>query len=286
MFSVGEFSKLAQVSKRQLRFYDQIGLFTPQGVQDNGRRLYSASQLSELNRILALQNLGFSLEQIRKLIQDNVSLSELRGMLKLKQAESEQRLEAEQRRYHAIASRLKQIERSTEQEPLNVVMKSVPAQNVLSLRTTSSLEEGTHLFQQLIGSFTEEKGLHYGSFFIHLFGSDYDPERLEGEIGRIIEKGQPSMTQELELNVNELPAETQMATYVVTGSRFDLHLAYSAIGQWVETNGYVLTGGSREIVLQLPQKIDGSDTVMEVQIPLRKFSESLQEPYQLKSSNR
>ena len=275
MFSVGEFSKLAQVSKRQLRFYDQIGLFVPQVVQDNGRRLYSASQLADLNRILALQQLGFSLEQIAKLIQEDISLSELRGMLKLKQAESEQRLEIEQQRYRTIASRLKQIECSTEQGLLNVVMKSVPAQKVLSLRATSSLEKGTHLFQQLIGSFIEEKGVCYGPFFIHLFGSDYEPERLEGEIGRVIESGQPSKC-EFELKINELPEQTQMATYVVTGSRFDLHLGYSAIGQWAEVNGYVLVGGSREMVLQLPQKIDGSDTVMEVQIPLRKSSKFLQ----------
>ena len=183
-------------------------------------------------------------------------------MLKLKQAESEQRLETEQQRYRAIASRLKQIE-SASQEPLNVVMKSVPAQKVLSLRATASLEEGTHLFQQLIGSFIEEKGVRYGPFFIHLFGNDYEPERLEGEIGRVIESGQPSK-HELELSINELPEQTQMATYVITGSRFDLHLGYSAIGQWAEANGYTLVGGSREIVLQLPQKIDGGDTVMEV----------------------
>ncbi len=275
MFSVGEFSKLAQVSKRQLRFYDQIGLFVPQVVQDNGRRLYSASQLAELNRILALQQLGFSLEQISTFIQDDVSLDELKGMLKLKQAESEQRLEAEQQRYRAIASRLKQIERSDSQEPLNVVMKSVPAQKVVSLRAILSLEEGTRLFQQLVGSFVEEKGVRYGPFFIHLFENDYDPEKLEGEMGRIVESGQPSAKKELELSPGELSA-AQMATYVVTGSRFDLHLAYSAIGHWAETNGYALVGGSREMMLHLPQTIDGSDTVMEIQLPVRKFSESQQ----------
>ena len=268
MFSVGEFSKLAQVSKRQLRFYDQLGLFTPQTVQDNGRRLYSASQLAELNRILALQQLGFSLEQISTLVRENVSLEELKGMLKLKQAESEQKLEAEQQRYRAIASRLKQIE-SASQEPLNVVMKAVPAQHVLSLKRTASLEQGTILFRQMVERFVEEKGVTYGSFFIHLSENEYDPERLEGEMGRVIEAGQPSVKQELELELRELPA-AHMATYIVTGSRFDLHLAYSTIGQWTETNGYSLVGTSREIILQLPQRADGSDTVLEVQLPVQK----------------
>lgn len=271
MFSVGEFSKLAQVSKRQLRFYDQIGLFVPQVVQDNGRRLYSASQLAELNRILALQQLGFSLEQIGKLVQDNISLEELRGMLKLKQAESEQRLETEQQRYRAIASRLKQIE-SASQEPLNVVMKAVPAQKVVRLKATLSLEEGTHAFRQLVGSFIEEKGVRYGPFFIHLFETEYDPERLEGEIGRVIESGQPSIKQKLELELGELPAETQMATYVIDGASFDMHLAYGAIGQWMEVSGYTLTGGSREMMLQLPNMVDGTQAVVEVQLPVRQHN--------------
>jgi DNA-binding transcriptional MerR regulator len=267
MFSVGEFSKLAQVSKRQLRFYDQIGLFTPQAVLENGRRSYSASQLAELNRILALQHLGFSLEQISKLIQDNISLAELRGMLKLKQAESEQRLEAEQQRYRAIASRLKQIE-SASQEPLNVVMKSLPVQKVLSLRATSSLEQGTLLFRNLVERFIEEKSMRYGPFFIHLFENEYDPEKLEGEIGRVIESGRPSVKQELELELGELSAVTQMATYVIEGASFDMHLGYSAIGQWIEANGYTLVGGSREMMLQLPNPADKKPAVVEVQLPV------------------
>jgi DNA-binding transcriptional MerR regulator len=268
MFSVGEFSKLAQVSKRQLRFYDGIGLFTPQVVEGNRRRLYTASQLADINRILVLQQLGFSLEQIRELIQDDVSLEELRGMLKLKQAESEQRLEEEQQRYRAIASRLKHLERFKTKEPLDVILKAVPAQQVLSTKANGTLEQGTLLFRNLLERFVEEKGVRYGSFFIHLFGLEYDPEQLEGELGRVIESGQVTTKQNLELSLAELSAEPLMATYVVTGSRHDLHLGYSAIGQWDESGGYTLKGGSREMILQLPQRADGSDTVIEVQLPV------------------
>jgi DNA-binding transcriptional MerR regulator len=269
MFPVGEFSKLAQVSKRQLRFYDQIGLFTPQVVQDNGRRLYSATQLSELNRILVLQELGFSLEHIRKLVQDKLSVAELQGMLKLKQAESEQRLEAEKQRYRAITSRLKHIERSSTQ-PLDVVLKEVQAQKVLSLKASGTLQEGSLLFQHLLQQFVEEKSVSYGAFFIHLFDNEYDPEQLEGEVGRIIQSGQPLVKQSMDLRLSELLPEPLMATYVLTGSRHDVHLGYSAIGQWAEHHHYRLKGGSREIILQVPRQEDASDTVVEVQLPVLK----------------
>lgn len=266
MFSVGEFSKLAQVSKRQLRFYDQISLFTPQCVQDNGRRVYSAHQLADLHRILALQQLGFSLEQIRKLTQEDISVQELRAMLKLKQAESEQRLAEEQQRYKAIASRLRQLDDTDSQRPLNVVVKSVPTQMVLSRKLRASLEVGTGMFRELVRGFTEEPGVRYGPFFIELFGLDYNPEQLEGQIGRIIESGQPS-PQMLELTLTELPA-AHVVSYVIEGAPYDLHLAYGAIAMWIERHGYRLAGGSRELLAKPPQAND--TTVIEVQAPITK----------------
>ena len=61
MYSIGEYSQIAQVSKRLLRYYDEIGLFQPIKVEsESGHRYYSASQLPALNRILALKELGLS----------------------------------------------------------------------------------------------------------------------------------------------------------------------------------------------------------------------------------
>ncbi len=65
MFTVGEFSRLARVSKRLLRYYDEIGLLKPSHTDPmTGYRFYSAKQMPLLNRILALKDLGLSLDQI------------------------------------------------------------------------------------------------------------------------------------------------------------------------------------------------------------------------------
>jgi DNA-binding transcriptional MerR regulator len=62
MFTVGEFSRLAQVSKRMLRYYDEIGLLKPIHTDKvTGYRYYSAEQLPDLNRVLALKDLGLTL---------------------------------------------------------------------------------------------------------------------------------------------------------------------------------------------------------------------------------
>ena len=95
MFRIGEFSKLSQVSVKTLRYYDQIGLLHPAEVDRfTSYRYYSTDQLHRLNRILALKDLGLSLEQIGLVLDHDLSPDELRGMLRMKQLELEQQVEA------------------------------------------------------------------------------------------------------------------------------------------------------------------------------------------------
>src|SRR5919107_2651682 len=87
MLSIGHFARHGRVSVRMLRHYDAIGLLQPACVdRATGYRSYDAGQLSRLNRIVALKGLGFTLEQVRYIL-DEVSVEELRGMLRLRQAE-------------------------------------------------------------------------------------------------------------------------------------------------------------------------------------------------------
>ena len=82
MFKIGDFSRIARVSARLLRYYDELGLLRPQIVDSfTGYRLYSAAQLPQLNRILVLKQLGLNLDQIGKIMEQNLSAQDLRGML-------------------------------------------------------------------------------------------------------------------------------------------------------------------------------------------------------------
>ena len=112
MFRIGEFAQIAQVSARQLRFYDQLGLLQPAHIDaQTGYRYYSIRQLPRLNSILALKELGLSLEQIGPLLKDEISATELRAMLTLKRAEVERSLRDEETRLRHIESRIAQIDR-------------------------------------------------------------------------------------------------------------------------------------------------------------------------------
>ena len=86
MLKIGDFSKLSLVSVKALRYYDELGLLKPVQVDEfTGYRYYSTSQLTRLNRILALKDLGLALEQIAQLLDQDLTPDQVRGMLKLKQ---------------------------------------------------------------------------------------------------------------------------------------------------------------------------------------------------------
>src|SRR5213082_728589 len=88
---IGEFSRVGQVSIATLRYY-------------------TLDQLSRLNRILALKDFGFPLEQIARLLEENLSLDQLRAMFTLKQAQARHVINIEQARLARISARLCQIE--------------------------------------------------------------------------------------------------------------------------------------------------------------------------------
>jgi len=121
MIKIGDFSKLAHVSIKTLHHYDELGLLSPVQVDRyNGYRYYEVGQLSRLNRILALKDLGFSLEQVAELLQENLPTAELRGMLRLKQMELAGLVEEEQARLWRVEQRLRQLEH--ERNPLEAAV--------------------------------------------------------------------------------------------------------------------------------------------------------------------
>ncbi|TVY11792.1 MerR family transcriptional regulator [Paenibacillus cremeus] len=67
-WKVGDLAKLTGLTVRTLRFYDQIGLFSPSGQTDSGHRLYNASDLSRLQQILSLKELGLSLDEVKSVL--------------------------------------------------------------------------------------------------------------------------------------------------------------------------------------------------------------------------
>ena len=67
--TTGEFAALAGVTKHTLFHYDEIGLFSPEFIAENGYRMYSLYQMETWNTILILRDLGMPLKEIRQFLQ-------------------------------------------------------------------------------------------------------------------------------------------------------------------------------------------------------------------------
>lgn len=68
MMTVHQVAKLAGVSERTLRYYDQMGLLPPAGATEAGYRLYGENDLKRLQRILFLRELDFPLKEIAPML--------------------------------------------------------------------------------------------------------------------------------------------------------------------------------------------------------------------------
>ncbi|MFI2190561.1 MerR family transcriptional regulator [Streptomyces sioyaensis] len=124
MFTIGDFARYGRVSARMLRHYDALGLLRPARTDpDSGYRYYEAAQLARLNRIIALKDLGFSLQQVGAILAEEVSVPELRGMLRLRRAELEAALTAAGARLAQVEARLRTIESEGRMSADDVVVK-------------------------------------------------------------------------------------------------------------------------------------------------------------------
>lgn len=271
MFKIGEFSKLCRISVKTLRYYDEVGLLRPASVDRfTSYRYYSAEQVSQLNRILALRDLGLSLEQVGQVLQGGLSAEQLRGMLRLKQAELEQHLAEEEDRLRRVAARLKQIEQEGAMPTNEVVLKEVPALRVAALRGIVDNYGAQGVLWNELGEYMQRRGLKpTGPCFTIDHGEEYRERDVDLEVCEPVDA---ALDDAGAVRVYDLPAVPQMASTVHHGSYDGLYAAYQAFMAWIESNGYRIVGPNREIYLRnmANHGVTPDDLVTEMQLPVAK----------------
>lgn len=268
MLKIGDFSALAQVSIKTLRYYDQAGLLRPAHVDDqSGYRYYSAGQLAQLHRILALRDFEFSLEQIAELLRDGVTAEQMRGMLLLQQKELEQRVREEGDRLSRLSSRIRVIERENEMA-YEVILKSLPKQKIASVR---EVVPG----YAAVGSLCAKVASGLGPAMAHVtlpvaiwHDHEYKEKDVDAEAGFYL-RGDVAAVDGV--RVHELP-ETTAAAVIHNGSYQRLREAYDALLKWVAANEYQIAGPIRELYLHVtePVRQDDETYVTEIQVPVVK----------------
>jgi effector-binding domain-containing protein len=270
MIRIGQFSSISQVSIKTLRFYDEQGLLHPARVDDfTGYRYYTFEQLARLNRILALKEMGFSLEQIGHLLDEQISPEQLRGMLKARRAEIQSRLEEELARLGRVEARLKLIEQENSMTQLEVVVKKVEPVTVAGVRDTiPTYSEQGGIWSELEGYLAMQRVRPNGPCFTIYYDEEYKERDVDAEVCEPITS---ELKESRRVKVHTLPA-VEVVSAVHRGPYTTLGQAIQEIIRWTEANGYRITGPEREIYLQPGRNGSQSDpeTVTEVQFPVEK----------------
>ena len=266
MLKIGEFSKLSRVSVKALRNYDEIGLLKPARVDPfTGYRFYEHDQLPRLNRILALRDLGFTLEQVAQMVEEGVSPDQLRGMLRLRRAELVHQLDEGRGRLTRVEARLKQIEQEGKMPEYEVVIKNVEPQLVASVRQRlGSYGEIGRLFGELYAYLGPLGAAGLGGSLWH--DGEFKESDVDGEAIAFLSRPVPESGR---VKVYELPGAT-VASLVHRGRYSTIDQAYAALMGWIEANGYRLAGADREIYLVGGSDPDDSSYVTEIQQPVEK----------------
>lgn len=92
-YSSGEFAKMAGITKKTLRYYDEKNIFKPSLVTEAGARFYTDADLGRLQQILLLKYLGFSLSDIREMLLDDSDNHYLGNFLQIQRKLVEDRIE-------------------------------------------------------------------------------------------------------------------------------------------------------------------------------------------------
>ena len=270
MFKIGDFSKLSQVSVKTLRYYDEIGLLKPGEIDRfTGYRYYSASQLSRLNRILLLRDLGLSLDQIGRLLQDDLPPAQLRGMLKLRRAEIERSIEEEEARLARVATLINQIEQEDSlMSQYDVVIKKVTPVRIASIRdVVANYGAQGELWSELETYLAQHNVRPVAPCITIDHNEGYKERDVDLEVCEVIDA---PLAETSRVHVYELPPIEQTACTVHHGPFNQLGNGYQALMRWAESNGYRFCGPSREVYLQVSTTGDDATNVAEIQIPIEK----------------
>jgi DNA-binding transcriptional MerR regulator len=270
MLTIGDFARLGQVSPRMLRHYDEIGLLRPDRVDPaTGYRSYAVVQLARLHRLLALRDLGFTLEQTGVLIDDDLSLDQLRGMLHIRQAQIEQTVSEEQARLRRVEAHLRALEGSASMPLQNVVLKHTQPLRIAETVGTApgfGHENLGPVFAQLVPGVIAD--LQRGGVRPGIMVAWYEEPAEDGTVvvHAGFDVGDQKVAETERVHIRDLPV-IEVASLVHRGPMDAVASVYEALVQWMEDGGYHLAGYSRELYHEWHEE-DPSQHVTELQMPV------------------
>lgn len=264
LYKIGMFANMNRVTIKTLRYYDEQKLLVPVYVdEENGYRYYAAGQMEQLHRIIALKNMGFSIDDIRKIIDG----AEEKSFLIEKKQEILKELAA-------LTKKLSQVESYLSKESINlsapVLIKEIPQVTVCTMKRRIKSYDALFEIMPQMGAqmeLSDCKCAQPAYCFTQYLEPEYKEEDILVEICEAVtEKKQNSG----DIVFKIFPKIPMSACIFHKGSYNTLPDSYAMLLQYIEENGYEICGNIRESYIDgVWNKETESEWLTEIQIPVK-----------------
>lgn len=263
LYKIGMFASMNRVTIKTLRYYDEQKLLIPVYVdEENGYRYYKAGQMAQLQRIMALKNMGFSIDDIRKMMNG----AEERSLLLSKKQEILEEMAM-------LTARLAQVEcylaKDSEHLIAPVLIKEIPEVIVCTMEKRIKSYDALFELMPQMGAQMENLDCQCALpeyCFTHYLEPEYKDEDILVEICEAVtEKKQDSG----DIVFKVFPKVPMAACIFHKGSYNTLHKSYTMLLQYIEENGYEICGNIRESYIDgIWNKDTENEWLTEIQIPV------------------
>ena len=273
MLSIGEFSKICQVSTKTLRYYAEIGLILPNEINyENGYRYYSIEQLETMLFIKRLKSYNFSLEEIKVILKsEELKEEKLYSYFIKKQREIDKQIKELNNTLEQINNDISNLKQGKSimsyMEELDVKIVEVPNMNILYIRKMVQEHEFaleyTNCFSELLKNIEDNK-LTMTSPPMVLFHSDeYSPFGLDTEFAIPIK--------EYVTGTRDFNPGLCLKT-ILNGSYSDLSSVYAKQLEYAEKEGYIGKDALFEVYVNDHTQVESeNDIITEIYYPVKKI---------------
>lgn len=269
MYRIGMFSKINKVTVKTLRYYDEVGLLKPEFVDNlNGYRYYTSDQLPVLHKIIALRQIGFSIDEISEILNGH-------NIFKIFEKKKDIVESLIQKNIEQLTQITHYLEKLKEDFSMNyeVVLKELPEVIVYSRRM---IIQNYDAYFQIIPKIGEEitkanpdlKSTVPEYCFVIYHDGEYKEKDIDVEFCEAVTSiGKDTET----IKFKKIKKEPFAACVLHKGPYKTLGNAYAHLFKWIEDNGYEVSNPPRESYIDgIWNKEDENQWLTELQIPVVK----------------
>lgn len=261
-YRIGEISRLYKISTDILRYYDKIGLMSPDFTGENGYRYYSKKQIWKLNNIRNLRNIGVGLEDIKEFL-DERNINSANDIIEFQLEKVEDKIKKLTELKEELTSKLENIEFFKTFKDFNKpVLKFIPKRKFL--RSKGNFKQDWEIDFEL--KILNEKTEYDNDFIL-----------TNNEIGATLSKENFFKGEYLTFSESfiindvkgEIIPEGYFLTIVFKGKYDESYKYYNILKKYIEENNLIVTGDIHEIYhIEIHITENEDEFITEIQIPV------------------